>query len=134
MITLTRLEEKHGGTWGILTIQATAMPLFTCELPWLENKRNISCIPEGVYDLEKINDDKWLVCRVPHRSGILIHVGNFPSEIRGCILLGLSTGKIDGKYAVLNSQKAMNEFNRALSGTTKTRIKIKTFKIPYQLD
>ena len=30
---------------------------------------------------------------VPNRSGILFHVGNYPSDTKGCILLGFNTVK-----------------------------------------
>ena len=134
MIRLTRLEEKHGGTWGILTIANTNTLLFTCELQWHDNARNKSCIPAGMYRIEKITDYKWIVCDVQGRSGILLHPANYPSELRGCIALGLRLGKIDGRHGVLDSRKAFDEFNKALNGITETTITIKDFEIPYQMD
>lgn len=60
------------------------------ELPWRNNKRGISCIPEGRYRLNtRIHPQKGkqLVLRaVPGRSGILIHAANDAlRELRGCI-------------------------------------------------
>lgn len=60
------------------------------ELPWRNNKRGISCIPEGRYRLNtRIHPQKGkqLVLRaVPGRSGILIHAANDAlKELRGCI-------------------------------------------------
>lgn len=72
----------------------------TLELPWLENKRAISCIPEGIYLTTKEPpipvDDPWgrkerpywhfRIHNVPGRSGILIHRGTEPQHSKGCIL------------------------------------------------
>jgi hypothetical protein len=63
---------------------------FTIELPWKDNLRNISCIPEGRYRLGKrfTPNRGWhlLVNEVPGRSGILFHAANNAlKELRGCI-------------------------------------------------
>ncbi|GAA5042536.1 hypothetical protein GCM10011506_45140 [Marivirga lumbricoides] len=62
----------------------------TIELPWRENQRMVSCIPEGRYELVKRYTDKrgWhlLVKNVPNRSGILFHPANDAlKELKGCI-------------------------------------------------
>ena len=49
-LNLTRVY-KRGGTNGTLTLNGHFV-CFTLELPWKENKRNISCIPEGKYELK----------------------------------------------------------------------------------
>lgn len=63
---------------------------FTIELPWLQNQRNISCIPEGRYELKKRFVQKFglhlLVVNVPDRSWILIHPANdATTQLKGCI-------------------------------------------------
>ena len=71
----------------------------TLENPWVDNQRNISCIPEGVYPVrlrlprESATRDylHLLVQEVPNRDFILVHRGNFPSQTQGCILVGLGT-------------------------------------------
>ena len=71
----------------------------TLENPWLDNQRNISCIPAGVYDVrlrlarESASRDylHLLVQDVPNRDFILVHRGNYPSQTKGCILVGLGT-------------------------------------------
>jgi len=62
----------------------------TIELPWKDNERSTSCIPEGRYELKKRYSPKFkwhlLVKDVPGRSVILIHPANDAlKELRGCI-------------------------------------------------
>ena len=68
----------------------------TLELPWKNNEKGVSCIPEGEYKCrirlarESRTRDyvHLLVQDVENRSYILFHRGNFPSDSRGCILTG----------------------------------------------
>jgi hypothetical protein len=70
----------------------------TLELPYLDNQRSISCIPEGQYKVrlrtakESSSRDylHLLVQDVEGRSYILVHIGNFPKDTKGCILVGQS--------------------------------------------
>lgn len=62
----------------------------TIELPWLQNQRNVSCIPEGRYELKKRFTKKHkhhlVIANVTGRSGILIHPANDAKrELQGCI-------------------------------------------------
>jgi len=62
----------------------------TIELPWKDNHRGISCIPEGRYPVRKRFSLKrqWHleVSQVPGRSLILIHAANDAlHELQGCI-------------------------------------------------
>lgn len=90
--------------------------IHTLERPWLNNRQNVSCIPEGRYKVNflprtysgKFNRVYHLQ-NVPNRTGILIHTGNLVSQIQGCILVGLKPGELSGKPAVLNSGAAMNK-------------------------
>ena len=71
----------------------------TLENPWLDNQRNISCIPEGEYKVrlrlarESASRDylHLLVQDVPNRDWILFHRGNTAKDTRGCILVGLGS-------------------------------------------
>jgi hypothetical protein len=73
---------------------------FTLELPWLDNKPNVSCIPRGVYQCKKIVSPSLGECiniqGVFGRTYIRIHKGNFTKQIQGCILVGTSIQFIDG--------------------------------------
>ncbi|REE82990.1 hypothetical protein BX611_0267 [Lutibacter oceani] len=75
---------------------------FTIELPWLNNARTISCIPEGVYNLKPRFSEKFKhhlqLQNVKGRSLILLHPANDArKELEGCIapvqhLSGLGKG------------------------------------------
>ena len=71
----------------------------TLELPWKDNQRRISCIPEGEYKVrlrtEKESGSReylhLLVQDVPNRDYILFHRGNSAKDTSGCILVGLGS-------------------------------------------
>jgi hypothetical protein len=63
---------------------------FTIELPWLNNEHQISCIPEGRYELTKRFSEHFgehfQLMNVPRRSLILMHPANDAlKELKGCI-------------------------------------------------
>lgn len=71
----------------------------TLENPWVDNQRNVSCIPEGIYPVrlrlprESASRDyiHLLVKDVKDRDWILFHRGNTAKDTSGCILVGLGT-------------------------------------------
>lgn len=77
-------------TLGILDV--LGFRCFTLELPYLDNKQNVSAIEGGVYEyiyrLSPSNGDVLQLQGVPGRSYIQIHSGNYTSQIKGCILVG----------------------------------------------
>ncbi len=63
---------------------------YTIELPWKQNAKRISCIPEGKYLLKKRFSRKYQwhfeVVGVANRSLILLHPANYAlRELQGCI-------------------------------------------------
>ena len=101
------------------------------ELPWLDNQRRISCIPSGTYKARKHTSPRfgkslWLQ-DVPNRSEILIHRGNFYTDILGCILIGKDLADInkDGVIDVTQSVKAINELMSYLNDLDAIMIEIK---------
>ena len=89
---------------------------YTLELPWRDNARGVSSIPDGWYEIERRVSSlttvqrhggwTWEVKNVPGRSGILFHAGNTTRDTRGCILIGKtifndpSTGTIELRESV----------------------------------
>lgn len=77
------------GTNGVLYIDGV-LQCFTIELPWLQNQRRCSCIPEGRYRLKSRYTPRYghhlQVLDVPGRDFILFHPANFAlKELAGCI-------------------------------------------------
>jgi hypothetical protein len=75
---------------------------YCIELPWKNNERQVSCIPDGIYKLSKEYSQHFgyhlQVLDVPGRDGIKIHpANNAKLELKGCIapvtnLTGEGTG------------------------------------------
>src|SRR5690606_5922699 len=87
-LMLERAYYKEG-TNGTLFCSQTFL-CHSIELPWKENKRSISCIPEGRYELVPRFSNQFnhhlLLKRVEKRSLILIHPANDAlKELEGCI-------------------------------------------------
>ena len=84
----------------------------TLENPWLDNQKNISCIPAGEYKVRireakesgSRNYNHLLVQEVPNRKYILFHRGNYPKDTSGCILVGFDSQQ----DVVYNSTLAMD--------------------------
>lgn len=63
---------------------------FAIELSWKDNQRNVSCIPEGEYELKARYSKRFghhlHIVDVKRRSLILLHpANNAKHELRGCI-------------------------------------------------
>jgi hypothetical protein len=119
-VYLFRLRRSDQGTEGQLF--TLGFNCYSLELPWRDNQRNISCIPPGDYDVvirqsPRFGTIYW-VLKVPGRTYILIHSGNwagdvekgFKTHVNGCILLGKKMGYLIGQRAVLNSRITIREF------------------------
>lgn len=97
--------------------------LHTLELPWKDNKRRVSCIPEGKYRVIKHRSPKFKnsfwIQDVEGRSEILIHAGNYYTQILGCILVGTDSRDIngDGLADVVSSRRAIERMYHHLPDT-----------------
>jgi len=119
-VELFRLRRSDQGTEGLLV--ESDFNCRTLELPWRDNRRQISCIPPGEYKVEIRLSNKYgrvyWVREVPNRTYILIHSGNyagdkskgFKSHVMGCILLGKKSGYLGGQVAILNSRIVVRAF------------------------
>lgn len=114
---INRLNDNdENQTLGHFLLYDNENLVFDCkslELPDRSNQRNISRIPEGRYRCivrwSKKFSWHYHVEDVDGRSWILIHFGNYYTDIRGCILLGNDFVDInkDGSLDVTSSKKTM---------------------------
>lgn len=113
------------GTFGKLVFP-TGEEFFTCERPWLNNRPFESCIPSGVYYLDQRHSpvvkrtsggeflEGWEVTDVRDRDYIMIHPGNWPGDVQGCIAVGKRLAITQDKQgrqslSVLDSRQAFRE-------------------------
>lgn len=109
-------EQKQ--TLGELRLEKNGKTIFECktlELPWLNNQVQKSCIPAGKYQVVTRFSPKFRnhfhVLDVPGRTWILIHAGNYYTDILGCILVGQRHLDLngDGFRDVTNSKNTLNK-------------------------
>ena len=104
----------------------------TIELPWLQNRRRVSCIPEGRYELRARFTAKrrhhLIVLQVPDRDGILIHPANHAkTELLGCIApVTNHTGPGHGELSRAATQTLNAYVRAAFARNEKVFITIKT--------
>lgn len=117
LFRLIRIAHLDQSTFGVLLDNKTPFCL-TLERPWLDNKRSISCIPEGYYICHRVASpkfgDTFEVTEVKERSHILFHKGNISEDTHGCIILGEQYEPLGEENAVLASGKAFKEFKDKL--------------------
>jgi len=113
-LCLTRTESNSKGTIGRLTIQGATFA--TLEPPQRTQKPR--AIPSGTYEIKAHVDPLTgrtvlRLLSVPGFSGVKLEVGNYPSNTRGCILIGM---KHEGT-SLLESRKAYSLLIRELAGS-----------------
>jgi hypothetical protein len=123
MITLTlrRLPADDQGTIGGLYHNGKRL-CYVTELPWRDNRNNLSRIPAGRYQAHYMPRsgsgkyrDVYHLQNVPKRGGVLIHSGNYSgdttldyrSDTHGCLLPGKRLGMLQGQRAVVASRAAL---------------------------
>lgn len=124
-LLLNRYDHDDKQTIGALFLldnNNNALKRWDClELPWKNNERRVSCIPTGSYKARKHRSPRFGNCLwiqdVPNRSEILIHAGNYHSDILGCILIGTDLKDInkDGYLDVINSRNAMYDLMESIN-------------------
>lgn len=114
-ITLIRVSYHHDGTFGVLLDENVPFAL-TVEREWLNNVRDISCIPVGKYICRRVRSpkfgDTFEVTDVPDRTHILFHWGNIEDDTEGCIVVAEQFESLGEKVAVLSSKKGYSEFKK----------------------
>ncbi len=125
-LMLNRYDSDDNGTFG--TLAGEGMLLTTLELPWRDNKPNMSCIPKGDYICELVQSPHfgqvYQIQNVPGRSHILIHPGNLAGDValglrsdsEGCILPGLFRTTVAGQSGIAHSRSALAWLMNNLGG------------------
>lgn len=128
---LQRTPSTNQGTFGVLTFGTQTVR--TLELPWRDNRRQVSCIPPGSYRCSIVQSPKfgrvYHVTSVPGRSAILIHAANlagdaamgYTTQLQGCIAPCLKTGVMRNKAGFLQtagliSRPALNQLTAWAAG------------------
>lgn len=112
-MNLSLIRDADNGRCTLGTLQIGSAVFQSLERPWIPGppggEKGISCVPTGRYELMLHDSEAHprsfaLVnpalhvfhMQVPReqqgRAACLIHVANHPSEIRGCIALGMERG------------------------------------------
>ena len=125
-VYLYRIGTSDQGTKGIWL--APNFYARILELPWRDNKPNVSCIPEGSYLCKIRRSRKFGVCYhltdVKKRTWILTHSGNLAGDLSkgfkthtfGCLLMGKYFGTIANQPAVLLSRVTLKRFLKLMNG------------------
>jgi uncharacterized protein DUF5675 len=111
-LTLTRVYGLEA-TPGTLILGGTT--LYSIELPWRDNANDVSCVPEGIYQMVPyespshgptwvlVNDTLEVGFPPDRRTYAEIHSANWAEQLKACIALGLEgrpeydplTGKVE---------------------------------------
>lgn len=137
--TLMRFAPTGDGVFGRMG------KWFSIEEEDLNNRPNVSCIPEGLYICRRTRYNRggyetFEVTNVPGRSHILFHIANTEEDIEGCIGLGTrlgtlrvkdeDTGELRYKLAVLESKKAFQEFMESMKGIDEFMLRVVSYTEP----
>lgn len=101
--------------------------LFTVELPWLDNRKRISCIPTGLYMVEldfyhRGGYPAYEVKNVLNRGEIKFHIANYPKDVLGCIGLGLA--RKPSVPMILQSRAAYDKFMEYMKGVQQFQLEL----------
>jgi hypothetical protein len=131
MVLILTRKYFPDGTNGKLECEGKFI-CYTIELPWKENEKRISCIPEGEYFLRKRYSRKFAwhleLVAVKNRNLILVHpANNALQELNGCIA---PVTKLSGPGLGLESRRSFTKLKRlvysALYSAGKVKIIVKS--------
>lgn len=113
--------DMVNGTAGTLAIVGQFPFCVTLEKPWLDNQKDVSCIPSGRYRVTITHSSHFgrnlpLVEVGPSRAGIRIHPANLQKELLGCIAVGEAFEFINGQPGISNSRGAFDELMAVING------------------
>lgn len=115
-ITVQRQIATTNCIMGYLLVQGKTT-CYTLELPYRDNKSDVSAIPAGRYRgivrTDGIRGWRIELKNVPQRTNVQIHVGNYTRDTTGCTLVGLKASIDD--CTVWQSSEAIIKVRTALT-------------------
>ena len=128
VVNIKRASVTSEGIFGIVEVDFFPICI-SYELPWKENRKNISAIPPGKYKaFRRISPKRGYAVfelkDVPGRGNIQIHIGNKAKHILGCILIGERIERIGKAAGVQMSGVAFKEFMGLLKGVNEIEVNI----------
>ena len=133
--TLTRPPRgtsDDDGTFGVFSVELEGRRFtrVSGELPWRDNKPDISCVPVGIYNVKldyspKRKTNLYELQNVPGRSDCQIHSASYcgdllkgkKSDLLGCISLGENIATTsEGQKILTGSRKAIKAFYDLMQG------------------
>jgi len=125
--TLKRFEKNSAGIFSNLSSLGSPKAFATLEPSYLFDHEWISKIPTGIHECVRgIHELKngviieTFMVMDPGHSGILFHVGNWPIDSHGCILVG--SFKLGN--AVFQSKKAFALFLKSQEGCKSFQLEV----------
>ncbi len=121
-----RRQQQHGKTTlGKLTINGITKSWFVLEPggPDSETAGSDQRIKAGTYQILPYSSKKYSgvyeLQKIPGRSKILIHAGNYHENTESCLMPGKNWGVSEEKhYYVTDSKKALKEIFSAIESST----------------
>ena len=126
-VVIQHFDRSLQGTFGQLW--TPGLQLFSGELPWMDNRPNVSCVPPEPGAAPVLYRCAWtwsprfrrmmyLLLGTEPRLGIRKHSANlmgaiaqgFRAQLNGCIALGERVGYMAGQKALLLSAPALRRF------------------------
>ncbi len=131
-VVLKRIIDDGQRTFGVLVCDGVQPLAVTIENPWINNKRNISCIPVGRYKCERFQSPRFgetfKILDVIDRGEtepIIFHSGNRDDDTRGCIVIGRYFGELFDEPAVLDGKKGHKDFIRNVENVDEFELTIR---------
>lgn len=118
------------GTFGKFIVDGGVFTRLSGELPWRDNKTDISCVPVGTYHVKldyspKRGTKVYELQNVPGRTDCQIHSSSFCgdkekgklSDLLGCISLGDHIAESpSGQHILTGSKKSVKAFYDFMQG------------------
>lgn len=128
-VYIRQVISDDQGTISVLSIPAFDWRCFINELPDRSNERCFSRIPRPAEYIARWvksprHGEVYLLEKVPERSAILMHSGNFAgdtkkgwlSDVLGCLEFGYKVAIMKGQRAVINSRSTRDTFQKLMNG------------------